>query len=48
MGTHFSALEYDDRDMNFCTMAWFTASPIHATVLPTTTVQNVILSNGEG
>jgi hypothetical protein len=42
------ALEYDGRDMNFCTIAWFTARPIQATVFPRTTVQNVILSKGEG
>jgi hypothetical protein len=42
------ALEYDDRDMNFCTIAWFTARPIQATVFPRTTVQNVILLKGEG
>jgi hypothetical protein len=42
------ALEYDDSDMNFCTIAWFTARPIQATVFPSTTVQNVILWKGEG
>jgi hypothetical protein len=34
--------------MNFCTMAWFTARPIQATVFPRTTDQKVILSKGEG